>query len=433
VAGERLAGGRGAPTFRAMKPVRTHRAGGWLPKDPKTVDTWLAKLIADVRRNPRPLLPVVDDLRALIEGDAEIYMLFHAMFEELPRDARHEETPASVPQVRDYKLLLELLSAILTRAPEFSESGMVGLPINALLDWPMGTGAGTAAFLHPKVNQQLRAVLDEWSHFLGSPDSRYVLSKDPQHGWFGRNALAAMPGFEEDFVCDPSAPYHGFASWDAFFTRALRPGARPVAAPDDDAVVVNACESAPYRIAHDVRERDRFWIKAQPYSLIHMLAGDPRTPSFVGGTVYQAFLNALSYHRWHSPVSGKVVKAFLQPGSYYAQAHSEGLDEDGIRDSQGYLNHVATRAIIFLEADDPRIGLMAFLGVGMAEVSTCDIGVYEGQHLQKGDPLGMFHFGGSTYCLLFRPGVKLSFDLHGQEPSVEAKNILVNARLAVVS
>jgi phosphatidylserine decarboxylase len=27
---------------------------------------------------------------------------------------------------------------------------------------------------------------------------------------------------------------------------------------------------------------------------------------FQGGTVYQAFLSALSYHRWHSPVNGVI-------------------------------------------------------------------------------------------------------------------------------
>jgi len=82
--------------------------------------------------------------------------------------------------------------------------------------------------------------------------------------------------------------------------RSFRPGRRPIASPHDASVIVNACESAPYRIAHDVKLRDRFWIKAQPYSLEHMLASDALTPQFVGGTVYQAFLSALSYHRWHA-------------------------------------------------------------------------------------------------------------------------------------
>ena len=74
-------------------------------------------------------------------------------------------------------------------------------------------------------------------------------------------------------------------------------------------MIINACESAPYKIATDVKLADEFWIKGQPYSLRHMFADDPVAEQFVGGTIYQAFLSALSYHRWHSPVSGTIVKA----------------------------------------------------------------------------------------------------------------------------
>ena len=96
------------------------------------------------------------------------------------------------------------------------------------------------------------------------------------------------------------------------------------------------------------------------------------------------------------------------------------------------LTQVATRALIFIEADHPAIGLMCFMAVGMAEVSTCDITVSVGQRVGKGEQLGMFHFGGSTHCLIFRPQTKLDFDLHGETPGLDAGNIAVNARLATV-
>jgi len=43
-------------------------------------------------------------------------------------------------------------------------------------------------------------------------------------------------------------------------------------------------------------------------------------------------------------------------GSYYAEAASEGFDAAGPNNSQGYIAHVATRALIFIEADDRRSG-----------------------------------------------------------------------------
>jgi hypothetical protein len=45
---------------------------------------------------------------------------------------------------------------------------------------------------------------------------------------------------------------------------------------------------------------------------------------------------------------------------------------------------------------------------------------------------GMFHFGGSTHCLMFRPGVLLDFDFRGQTPGLTSSNIPVNARIATV-
>lgn len=78
---------------------------------------------------------------------------------------------------------------------------------------------------------------------------------------------------------------------------------------------------------------------------------------------------------------------------------------------------------------------MCIVFIGMADVSTCDIRVYEGQHVTKGEEIGMFHFGGLTYCLVFRPEVKLEFDLHGQEnkTGITAENIQENKRLDTVS
>ncbi|MBV6748327.1 phophatidylserine decarboxylase associated domain-containing protein [Xanthomonas vasicola pv. vasculorum] len=153
----------------------------------------------------------------------------------------------------------------------------------------MGTGSGASAFLNEKVNAAFRTMLNEWARFLASPDSTYVLNSDPVSGWFGRAAKTAMPDFATNLICEPTAPHYEFTSWDDFFTRRFRPGVCPFDAPDDDAVIVNACESAHYRLAHGVQLRDRFWLQAQPYSLDHMLAHDAYVEQFVGGSVYQAF------------------------------------------------------------------------------------------------------------------------------------------------
>jgi phosphatidylserine decarboxylase len=104
-------------------------------------------------------------------------------------------------------------------------------------------------------------------------------------------------------------------------------------------------------------------------------------------------------------------------------------DPAGPNNSQGYISEVATRATIFIE--NPLLGLVCFLPIGMAEVSSCDITVATGDHVEKGDPIGMFHFGGSSHCLIFGPQVELDFDLHGQAPNLNAYNIAVRDRIAI--
>lgn len=409
-----------------------YRVGKWLPSDHSFLNDWIIEQLSESKEQNTPLLPVVQEFKDLIENDPHVYMLFHQMFEQIPNKEPYINDPTGKKQIKDYKTMLRLLNHIMHQAPEFNKTGLVGFPINAILDWPMGTEAGYAAFTNEKVNKQLKKILNEWANFLSSEDSRYVLSNDPHNGWFGKDAKEAMPNFEKEFICDPSLPYHGFTSWDDFFTRQFREGVRPVADPEDDYVIANSCESAPYRIAKNVNKRDKFWIKAQPYSLYHMLDGDPLTDKFIGGTIYQAFLSALSYHRWHSPVSGKILKTKVIDGTYYAENLAEGFDEAGPNESQAFITEMATRALLFIEADNPEIGLMCVMYVGMAEVSTCDITVYEGQHVDKGDQLGMFHFGGSTHCLIFRPEVNLEFDLRGQEPGLDSENIPVRSKIATV-
>lgn len=433
-----------------------YRVGAWLPSDQKVQDIWLQQLIvevdgrdeidavedvdADVNPRMRNLHPVVEDFKKTIDTDAEINMYFHQMFNQVPLKPPYNESPTGKPQVRNYHMMLRLINAIMSKAPEYNSTGLVGFPINAILDWSMATTGGFAAFLNDKVNEQLKRVLNQWGVYLKSPESTYVLNHDPHKGWLGKDALKAMQeasgdsrSFAEEFVCNPAETHYGFTSWDDFFTRVFREGVRPVAAPDDNNVIANACESAPYKISENVRRRDWFWIKSQRYSLEFILANDPLTEQFVGGTVYQAFLSALSYHRWHSPVSGKIIKTQVVNGSYYSEAQSEGEDPSGPNKSQGYITQVAARGLIFIQADNPAIGLMCFVSVGMSEVSSNEITVFEGQHIEKGQQLGMFHFGGSTHCLIFRPGVNIEFDLHHQKPGLHSSNIPVRSKIASVA
>src|SRR3974390_2024829 len=215
-----------------------YRVGQWLPSDQAFLARWLEAMIQKTHAEQRALHPVIAAFRDLIESDAAIFMLFNQMFEQVPKRPPYDRDPTGKPQVRNYQHMLQLLNGILTHAPEFDRTGLVGCPINTIFDWSMGTAAGMAAFLNERVNAQLKKVLNVWARYLCSEDSARVLNEHPHKGWFGADARRAMPNFEQEFVCDPSLPHWGFRSWDDFFTRPLRPGARPAAHAGADAGAV---------------------------------------------------------------------------------------------------------------------------------------------------------------------------------------------------
>lgn len=402
----------------------------------------------------------------MIQTDTRLHLLFSAMFDEIPSRKPYSTDPSGeLSQVRNYQHMLQLLNHLMTTAPGWNNQshkvGLVGLPIYALLDWPMGTSMGYAVFLDPRVNKILKKILNEWGSFLQSSESASCLSSN-EDGWFGPTALKDLTAvanltsadpeatdqrpFEDIFRCDPNKKYHGFKSWDDFFTRLFNFDApndpRPVASPGDPSIVANACESTPYKLARNVSGRDKFWLKSQPYSVLDMLDHENLAGRFVGGTIYQAFLSALSYHRWHAPVSGEVVRTKVVDGTYYSEplftdfrkddkGEQEAADVSGQASAQVYLSAVATRALIFIDTGIAGLGIVCVVAIGMAEVSSCDITVKEGQEVKKGEQIGMFHFGGSTHCVLFEKGVEVNGfpDVRSAKENMPVRGKLCEVRL----
>lgn len=410
--------------------IDVRRRAGWLPAEQDDLEAWLAghRERVQSRGEQVELHPVLVEFRDLLNREPVLRMYVERMIAEVP-----STKPYSKRHLESSEQLLRLINEVLTMAPEFGDNA-VTLPLNAILDWAMGTPAGFAAFRDPRINAILKKILTVWCEFLSRRDSLYVLNESPS-GWKSEEAVQAV-GMGQ-YEHDPEDAHWGFGSWNDFFTRRFKEGERPVAAPDDDKVIVSACESTPYGISTDVKRQDRFWIKSQPYSLADMLANDDSVDHFVGGTVYQAFLSATNYHRWHSPVAGTIVRAFVQEGTYYSEADSEGADAVEPTNSQSYMAHVATRAIFIIDADDPVIGAMAFVAIGMSEVSSCliDAKMTPGYHVGKGEELGFFQFGGSTHCLVFRPGAIAEFSLAAipQPHDPHAPLVLVRSRLATAN
>ncbi|KDQ58705.1 hypothetical protein JAAARDRAFT_78327 [Jaapia argillacea MUCL 33604] len=404
------------------------RKGGWLPASQEVLEAWLQGIVEEVRprkgtRSETVLLPVVQDFKDFIEADGTMYMGFHQMFEG-----------TKPPYVTDYETLVLLLNKIIQEAPFY---GDIGPPIYMIIHQAMNTQGGFTTFLSSKLNEHFKKMFDVWADFLSSPASRHVLHDKPR-GWLNTQAIKAMEeyfepglGFADIFVCDPKAPHYGFTSWDHFFNRSFRPNIRTLELPDNPNIVNGACESKLYNVAHNVNDFDQFWIKGEAYSLSHMLNHDSEyAHQFVGGTVFQGFLEVTGYHRWHSPATGVIDKIVEVPGTYFAQSPALlGEEDNPFLRSLAFITATTTRTLVFIESDNRSIGLMCFIAIGMTEVSTCEVTVRAGQRINKGDQLGMFHFGGSSHVLLFRPETRIQF-FDGY--NAEGDHIKVRAAIAGV-
>jgi len=345
-------------------------------------------------------------------------------------------------------MLLDLLDIILVGPPEFVVSGNegepIGVPIYLLMDLLSNTGAAYDLFRMEEFNKAMKELLNDWGGYLKTSDSRKTLTDEP-NGWFSQLSIKMLEEgrgiFNQTYVVfDETAVGRGYDSWDEFFTRRVQPSARPIIPPAGHQLVIyNACESTVDRTAFGVQLHDQFWLKGMAYSLHDIFAtkDDVFARQFINGTVYQAFLSPQDYHRWHSPIKGTIVDARVVDGSYYAVLPDDG--QDGTIDSGGpygamirsqpWLTVAAARAIIIIRADSTEIGLVAFIGIGMVEVSSCELLVHENQSVEPGQEIGMFHFGGSSHAVIFQEKANVKFT----DEIKKGEHIQVNRVIASVN
>lgn len=211
----------------------------------------------------------------------------------------------------------------------------------------------------------------------------------------------------EEAVPEPG-PY---VSFDAFFTRRLRPGARPI----DDAAIVSPSDGR-LSCHGPIDPGARIFVKGQAYD-VGELAGDGRDAArYRGGHFAVVYLAPSDYHRVHSPVDGEISLIRGIPGDLYP------------------VNSIGERHIPRLFArnnrvniciDTPDMGRVSVIMVGATIVGRISVSmipqpaVPPGEtrlespyRVERGDEIGIFHLG-STVVMLLEPGVTLS-----REPGV---------------
>lgn len=191
-------------------------------------------------------------------------------------------------------------------------------------------------------------------------------------------------------------------SFDAFFTRRLRDGARDI---DRDPRVI--ASPADGRIDSMVRidEAGTFVVKGRPYA-VDELVGDAREAKrFLGGAGFVVYLSPRDYHRVHAPVSGQIRRMRSMPGDYFP------VNAIGMR-------HVPNlfcrnrRVAVEIDADGGlgRVTVIMVVAMIVGRITTIGSDAHDlpfGEHIfdpplkvARGDELGIFHLGSTAVVLV---------------------------------
>ena len=200
----------------------------------------------------------------------------------------------------------------------------------------------------------------------------------------------------------------GFATFNAFFVRALETDARPVAA-DPDAVIspVDGTVSA----AQAILGNQVFQAKGIDYTLEDLLVVDrARGRSYENGNFATIYLAPYNYHRVHAPIAGRIDAIHYVPGDLFSVNAATVRNLPGLfRRNERLVIHLETAvgpaAVILVGAlnvgsiTTPWTGEIRPRRRGVAESINIDPNI----DVAKGDLLGWFNMG-STVIVLLPPG-----------------------------
>lgn len=228
-------------------------------------------------------------------------------------------------------------------------------------------------------------------------------------------------------------PLDSFESLQAFFTRALRPGLRPLD-PSPDALL-SPCDGA-FGASGVVRDGTLLQVKGRPYRLAALLGSADEARSFEGGSYATLYLSPRDYHRFHAPCDARVTRLRAIPGTLWpvnrlGVEHVDGLFAEN------------ERICAFFEIAPPFGGRLAIAAVGATMVGKVRVSFdplttnlagarraerdfgREGPRIARGEEWGRFEFGSTLVLVLAREAGRL-------EPLAEGTPVRLGRRIGAI-
>lgn len=223
---------------------------------------------------------------------------------------------------------------------------------------------------------------------------------------------AVITAFKAQYGIDMSIAEQGnalkFKSFNEFFTRSLKDGARAIDA--DAGSIVSPADGAISQLGK-IEAGDIFQAKGQSFSVEKLIADPQLAEPFRNGEFATVYLSPKDYHRVHMPFAGTLTETLYVPGELFS------VNQTTAENIPGLFARNERMVCLF----DTELGRMAVVLVGamiVAGIETVATGKVKptgrlelNQHklfLEKGAELGRFYLG-STAVILFEEN-KIQWD-----------------------
>ncbi len=109
-------------------------------------------------------------------------------------------------------------------------------------------------------------------------------------------------------------PSGGFRTFNEFFTRPLREGARPL---DADPSAILSPADGKIEDAGPIDDRAELLVKGRPYQVGELIGSEEEGRRLAGGSFVVVYLSPRDYHRVHAPVTGEITLGRHIGGTLY--------------------------------------------------------------------------------------------------------------------
>lgn len=188
-----------------------------------------------------------------------------------------------------------------------------------------------------------------------------------------------------------------YASFDAFFSRKIRPEARPVDM--DEAHLIAPADGK--LTAVELEKTGIFQVKGVRYTLESLLRDGRLAERYQGGTLLIFRLSVDDYHRYCHVASGFLSETVRLSGVYHT------VSPQGTAQVPVYRENTREYATLTTE----NFGTVLVMEVGALLVGRI-VNTPGGKPVRRGEEKGYFRFGGSSVLVLLEPGrVRLDEDI----------------------